>query len=121
MMSSAPGQWLVYDGYDPRWIIGRDKGPPVVPKPKLPPTPAPPPKVVPPPPPEPEPIVLKVFFCCEGCVERMREAFKELNGVECVKVDPGSGNVLITGKVNVEECLKLARRINKRTELLLRK
>ncbi|OAE19738.1 hypothetical protein AXG93_2958s1130 [Marchantia polymorpha subsp. ruderalis] len=94
-MSSAPGQWvnppsivplvefdsiLVYDGYDPRWIIGRDKGPPVVPKPKLPPTPAPPPKVVPPPPPEPEPIVLKVFFCCEGCVERMREAFKELNG-----------------------------------------
>ncbi|KAL3698335.1 hypothetical protein R1sor_012411 [Riccia sorocarpa] len=105
---------LFYEGYDPRWILGRDKGPPVEAKPK----PKEEPKKEAPKAPAAPPLVeLKVPFCCEGCVEKMTDAFYDLDGFESVRVDADAGKVTISGKVKAEECLKLAKKIVRRSEL----
>ncbi|KAG6553366.1 hypothetical protein Mapa_005101 [Marchantia paleacea] len=121
-MSSVSSQSLCYDGYDPEWILGTQWGSPAEPEPPPPPPPPPPPlpeeEEEPPLPAEPEPpepIKLKAAFCCEGCEEKMRTVFNVLDGLESVAVDFESGLVTITGNVQSEECLKLAKRVVKRT------
>ncbi|CAM6103752.1 unnamed protein product [Calypogeia fissa] len=106
---SIPHMELFYEGYDPTWVLGRDKGPPVETKPK---PPAPKEEKKPP-----APIELKVPFCCEGCQDRIQSALIELEGVDSVKLDPDSEKVTITGKVKPEDALKEAKRVVKRSEM----
>lgn len=100
---------LVYEGYDPTWVLGRDKGPPVETKPK----PAPPKEEKKPP----APIELKVPFCCEGCEERIQAALIEMEGVDSLKLDSVAEKVTITGKVKAEDALKEAKKVVKRSEM----
>ncbi|BBN04314.1 hypothetical protein MPTK1_3g03560 [Marchantia polymorpha subsp. ruderalis] len=114
------GNMLWYDGYDPEWILGTRWGSPAEPEP--PPPPPPPPPTLPPDeekvaavPEPPKPIKLKSPSCCEGCEEKMKTVFIGLDGLESVAVDFESGLVTITGNVQSEECLNLAKRVVKRT------
>ncbi|KAL3695099.1 hypothetical protein R1sor_008750 [Riccia sorocarpa] len=70
------------------------------------------------PPLPPDPVKLKVPFCCEACEEKVRAIFRVMSGVESVVVDTESGLVTITGNVQSEECLNLAKKAAKRAEIL---
>ncbi|CAA6659969.1 unnamed protein product [Spirodela intermedia] len=69
----------------------------------------------PPPPPPPEEIVIRVYMHCEGCARTVRRSLKGFEGVEDVKTDCQTHEVVVKGKVAAADPLKVVDRVQRKS------
>jgi copper chaperone CopZ len=64
----------------------------------------------------PKGLVLSVPMCCDKCVEKVRKALEDLEGVRDVILDQYNQLVTIHGDVDPERALRRVRRVKKRSQ-----
>ncbi|EPS67259.1 hypothetical protein M569_07518, partial [Genlisea aurea] len=72
------------------------------------------------PPAPPKEVVLRAFMHCDGCARKFRRKIRDLDGVEEVTTDFGSGTVVVRGeKLNPGKILETAQNNhNRRVEII---
>lgn len=63
----------------------------------------------------PQGLVLHVPMCCDNCVEKVRKAVSDLEGVRDVVCDQYRQKVIISGDVDPEKALRRVRRVKKKS------
>lgn len=64
----------------------------------------------------PKGLVLSVPMCCDKCVEKVRKALQDLEGVRDIVLDQYHQLVTIQGDVDPEKALRRVRRVKKRSK-----
>ncbi|KAH9568982.1 hypothetical protein CY35_03G107700 [Sphagnum magellanicum] len=60
-------------------------------------------------------LVLRVPLCCEKCIQKVKKALYEVEGVRDVECDQTEQKVIVSGNVDPERALRRVRRVKKKS------
>jgi copper chaperone CopZ len=60
-------------------------------------------------------LVLRVPLCCEKCIDKVKKALYEVEGVRNVECDQAEQKVIVSGNVDPERAVRRVRRVKKKS------